>query len=130
MAKPAGRLTSAQNEILELVWQTQGAGATVTQIWEAIAARRSVTRTTVLNLVDRLEKRGWLRRKKVDGTFRYLATVDSATAGRMMAEEFVSEFFGGSASRLVTSLLGGKRLTPEEARRLRELLEMAAQESD
>jgi hypothetical protein len=41
----------------------------------------------------------------------------------MMAEGFVDDFFGGSASRLVVSLLGGKRLKPKEVQRLRKLLE-------
>ena len=42
---------------------------------------RQVTRTTVLNLVDRLEKRGWLARGKVDSVFCYrclLYTSDAA----------------------------------------------------
>jgi predicted transcriptional regulator len=126
--RPEGKLTHAQHEILEAVWATKDAGASVTEIWEAIAKSRSVTRTTVLNLVDRLEKRGWLRRKKADGAFRYLATVDAPTTARRMAEGFVDEFFGGSASDMVMSLLGGKRLTPQEAKRLRGLLDSAAQE--
>lgn len=127
MPNPEGKLTPAQHEILETVWAAQGRGATVTEIWEAIAEKRSITRTTILNLVDRLEKRGWLRRKKADGAFRYVAAVDAATTARRMAEGFIDEFFGGSASEMVMSLLGGKRLTPQEAQRLRKLLDTAAE---
>ncbi len=122
MPRPEGKLTPTQHEILEAVWATKDAGATVTQIWETIAASRSVTRTTVLNLVDRLEKRGWLRRNKSAGPFRYVATVDGPTTARRMTEGFIDEFFGGSASEMVMSLLGGKRLTAKEAQRLRRLL--------
>ena len=64
MGRPEGRLTPAQHEIMEIVWRTGEAGATVTEIWTAIAGSREVARTTVLNLVDRLEKRGWLKRRK------------------------------------------------------------------
>ena len=130
MVDPEGKLTPVQHEILETVWAAQGSGATVTQIWEAITLKRPVTRTTVLNLVDRLERRGWLKRKKGAGSIRYLAAIDRATTARMMAEGFVDEFFGGSASQLVMSLLGGKQLSAKEVQRLRKLLDEARSESD
>jgi predicted transcriptional regulator len=76
VANPDGKLTAVQHEILNVVWEAGAGGASVTAIWEAVAARRSVTRTTILNLVDRLVKRGWLRRANEQGTYRYLAAVD------------------------------------------------------
>ncbi len=42
------------------------------EVWNAIRAARDVSRTTVLNLVDRLEKRGWLKRRKDQGSFATL----------------------------------------------------------
>ena len=79
MVRPEGRLTAAQYEIMQLVWDAEG-GMTVTEIWERISATRSVARTTILNLVDRLEKRRWLKRRKCEGVFRYVAAVDRRSA--------------------------------------------------
>ena len=123
MARPEGTLTAAQHEILEVVWNSAPSGATVTEIWQAIAQRRKVTRTTVLNQVDRLEKRNWLARRKSRDGFRYWAVRTREQAARSLTEEFVDSFFGGSAADLVVSLLGSKRLKPTEVRRLRELLD-------
>ena len=123
MAIPKGTLTAAQHEILEVIWHAQDTGATVTEIWHAIGRQRDVTRTTVLNQVDRLEKRGWLRRKKHEDGFRYVATRSRDEAARGLAEEFVDSFFDGSASELVMSLLGSKKLKPAEIARLRDLLD-------
>ena len=123
MAKPQGTLTAAQHEILDVIWNRPSAGATVTDIWHAIGQQREVTRTTVLNQVDRLEKRGWLRRKKHEDGFRYVATLSRDQAARSMAEEFIDCFFGGSASELVMSLLGSKKLKRSEIARLRDLLD-------
>ena len=75
MPKPEGNLTPTQYEIMETVWQTGSAGATVAEIWQAIAEKRSVGRTTVLNLVDRLEKRRWLLRRSGQRASRYVAAV-------------------------------------------------------
>jgi predicted transcriptional regulator len=123
MGQPEGRLTPAQHEIMDAVWQAGETGATVTEIWAKVASSRDVTRTTVLNLVDRLEKRGWLKRRKRKGIYRYLPAVPKEAAARELAEEFVDDFFGGSAGELVMSLLGSKRLKKEDVLELRKRLD-------
>jgi BlaI family penicillinase repressor len=125
MPGPLGTLTPAQYEIMEVAWDAGEPGATVAEIWQAIGRRRSITRTTVLNLVDRLQKRGWLSRHQPNGTYRYVPTIDRETATRQLAREFVDEFFDGSASDLVLSLLGPGKCKPSEVERLRSLLDQA-----
>jgi predicted transcriptional regulator len=127
--KPDTALTATQHEILEVVWSF-AAGATVTEIWEAISARRAVTRTTILNLVDRLEKRRWLKRHKAEDGFRYMAAMDREATAHLLANEFVAGFFGGSASSLVMSLLGNKRVTAAELENLRRLLDAPSGKGD
>ena len=123
MTPPEGNLTPAQHEIMEAVWRRGKVGATVAEIWQDISAKRSVTRTTVLNQVDRLEKRRWLTRHQKDGTFRYTASVDRESAAEQLARDFVDDFFAGSAGNLVMSLLDARRLEPDDIRRLRHLLD-------
>ena len=118
---PDSTLTPVQFEILQVAWKN-AAGATIAEIWESVSAKRSVTRTTILNLVDRLTKRGWLARRKVEGVFRYTPTVDRETATREVAAECVDALFSGSASELVMSLVGSKRISPDEIEELRSLL--------
>jgi BlaI family transcriptional regulator, penicillinase repressor len=122
MKPPQGKLTPAQHEIMEFIWKAER-GATVAEIWEAVARSRSVTRTTVLNFIGRLHRRGWLKRAKVDNTFRYVATVSPDRVSDLAASGMVDDFFGGSASKLVMSLLRSKRLRPEEIERLRGLID-------
>ena len=122
---PDLNLTPVQFEIMQVAWATDD-GATVTDIWEAVAKSRDVARTTILNLVDRLEKRGWLSRRKVAGVFRYTPTVDRDTASAHVAGEFVDAFFSGSATELVMSLLGSKRISKGEVEQLRAILEQRA----
>ena len=120
---PQGNLTAAQYEILEAVWKHGKRGATVAEIWRSISAKRSVVRTTVLNLVDRLEKRDWLTREQSEGVYRYAASLNRKQTSALLASEFVDDFFGGSATNLVMSLLGSKRLAANDIQRLRHLLE-------
>ena len=94
---PEGQLTPVQFEIMEAIWAAGFGGATVAEIWQVISQRRSVARTTILNLVDRLEKRSWLRKEDTSDGIRFRARVSREAASAGLAGEFVSDFFGGSA---------------------------------
>jgi BlaI family transcriptional regulator, penicillinase repressor len=126
MPKPQGSLTSTQYEILDVVWSHGTAGATVAEIWQAFSAWRPVGRTTILNHVDRLEKRGWLIRRENDSPLRYVAALEREKAVALLTGDFVDGFFGGSVRDLMVSLLGSKRLKPMEIDQLRRMLESAS----
>ena len=127
MPGPKGSLTAAQYEIMAAVWEAGSAGVTVADIWQAIARTRALGRTTVLNQVDRLEKRGWLRRVPGDGSTRFQATISREEASRQLVAGFVSDYFQGSGVELVSALLGTEALTlsRSDVERLRKLLDQA-----
>ena len=122
MATPEGKLTPVQFEIMQLIWNS-AQGLTIGEIWDAIRAGRDVSRTTALNLVDRLEKRGWLKRRKDQGVYRYSAAVQRQSAEAQLAAEFVHEFFDGSAANLVMSLLGSQWISNADIQRLKKLMD-------
>ncbi len=95
MSELEGSITQAQHEILEVIWACEG-GATVAEVWQAISAKREVARTTILNQIDRLEARGWVKRHKSRAGNRYTATVSRDEASRNLVSDFVNAFFGGS----------------------------------
>ena len=122
MSEQEGTLTAAQFEILQLLWEAES-GLSVAEIWTKVCEGREVSRTTILNLVDRLEKRNWLQREKIGGVFRYQACVDRSTTEARLASEFVSEYFDGSTSSFVLSLLGSKKVSKSELARLKAILD-------
>jgi predicted transcriptional regulator len=127
MTAARGSLTAAQYEIMAAVWAAGSAGITIADIWQAIAADRALARTTVLNQVDRLEKRGWLRRLPGDGPTRFQATLSREDASQRLLAGFVSDFFQGSTVELVSALLGNDAfsLSKKDVDRLRKLLDQA-----
>lgn len=125
MAGMQGTLTASQHEIMRVVWAAGDEGITVADIWQQIAGAREIGRTTVLNQVDRLEKRGWLRRRDGAGVNRFVATTPRENADRRLAAEFVNDFFDGSAADLLSTLLGAAKLTRADVRRLRKLLDQS-----
>jgi predicted transcriptional regulator len=121
MQPPEGRLTPAQYEILEAIWDVGPPGATGLQIWERISKKRNVVISTTINLVNRLEARGWLNRVETDGPITFWPTLSRDQIEANVAEDFVECFFGGSASQLIMSLFGREKISPEEVQHLRKV---------
>jgi predicted transcriptional regulator len=126
MAKPNDELpalSEAQLEIMNVVWD--GGEVTVTDVWNVLAGRRPVARNTVLTLMDRLEKKGWLKRRADGQVHYYTAAAPRAdTLGRVV-HRLVDAAFAGSADALVLALLEGRGVSAEEARRIRKLIDTA-----
>ena len=124
MARPKDELpalSEAQLEIMHVVWD--GGEVTVTDVWTVLARRRPVARNTVLTLMDRLEKKGWLKRRADGQTHYYTAAVPRATTLGQLVRRLVDAAFAGSAEDLVLALLEGRGVSDEEARRIRRLID-------
>jgi BlaI family penicillinase repressor len=114
-------LSGAQIEIMNLVWAR--VETTVSDIWKALQLKRPVARTTVLTVMDRLEKKGWLTRHVVEQQHLYSAARSrEATLGGIV-EQLVETAFAGSAEELVVALLSGRGVSADEAKRIRALIE-------
>jgi predicted transcriptional regulator len=121
------QLSDAQLEILQIVWQLEE--VMVTEVWQKISARRPVARNTVLTVMDRLEKRGWLSKRSIGNTHLYRAAVSEKATLAGLVRRFVDSAFGGSSGALVMSLLEGAGVSPEEARRIRRRIDEAGEKS-
>src|SRR4029077_20220728 len=126
MAKPKDELpalSEAQLEIMHVVWD--GGAVTVTDVWNVLARRRPVARNTVLTLMERLEKKGWLTRRADGQAHSYTAVVPRAATLGQVVHRLVDAAFAGSAEALVLALLEGRGVSEEEASRIRELIDTA-----
>ena len=108
---------------MEIVWA--GSEVTVTDVWAVLSQRRPVARNTILTLMDRLEKKGWLTRRAEGQTHLYKAAAPRAATQRNLVHRLVDAAFAGSAEGLVLALLEGRGVSEEEARRIRQLIDKA-----
>jgi len=132
MREPKGSLTAAQYEIMDAVWNAGAEGISVADIWQAISQARAIGRTTVLNQVDRLEKRGWLKRLPGAGPTKFRAVLAREDASRQLVSGFVADYFQGRTVDLVSALLGDQagELTKKDVDRLRMLLDRARRDKE
>lgn len=122
-----GTLTSAQYEIMNVVWPQGNCGATIGHIWRDVAELRDVTRTTVANQVERLVQRGWLERRAAKKTQkgtgnRYLATTSRRRTAMDMAKNVVDIYFDGSATDFIMNFLKSRRPSANNVRQLKMML--------
>lgn len=115
-----GDLTPAQLELMQLVWERGEISAI--DAHAALASKRSVAPTTVMTLLQRLEKRGWLAHRVLGRAHVYRATRDRKRSIGAILTRLRDVVFGGSTESLVASLLDVGDISADEIRRLKKRL--------
>jgi len=113
-------LSDSQLEIMQVVWE--GHEVTVSQVWKALSERRQVARNTVLTLMERLAKKGWLNRRADGHLHHYSPAVSRERTLGDLVRGLLDRAFAGSAEDLMLALVDARGLTEEEARRIREII--------
>jgi predicted transcriptional regulator len=87
------------------------------------AAERGLARTTVLTVLERLRKKGYLTRSRQEGLFHYSPQVPPSEVLQGLVRQFIEKTLAGSVSPLVAYLVRVKRLSDEELADLQRLVE-------
>ena len=95
-------LAPLELECLSVLWPL-GEG-TVRDIHRALAASRPRAYTTVMTIMDRLEQKGIVARRKVGRAFLYEPKLSAEEARLKAVEKIVDGFFNGSSEALVAHL--------------------------
>jgi predicted transcriptional regulator len=122
--KKALALTDRQFAALHVLWE-QGP-LTVRQLMEHLAGGDTQPYTTVLGLLQNMEKAGLVTHQEEGQTYRYAAAVSRRAATGVLLRDFVQRFFRGSAEELVLGLVDVRQLSPKELRAIETKLRKAA----
>ena len=124
MENDSSPLTDAQREIMQVVW-TRGE-VTVSEVRDELAGQqRELARNTVQTMMVRLEERGWLRHREQGRTFVYSAARPRAASLGAKVSQMVDRLFAGSPEDLMTALIEYRGLSPDEAERIRRMIDEA-----
>ncbi len=116
-------LSDAQREIMEIVWNRGEVSAV--EVREILAKKRELAKNTVRTLLDRMERKGWLKHREEGRTYLYSAAQPREASIGQKVVEMVEHVCGGSAEELVTALLDYRGLTADELKRIRAMLDEA-----
>ena len=87
------------------------------------AETRGLARTTVLTVMERLRKKGYLQRKKVGGLYHYSPRLPKGELLQNLTHDFVERVLEGSLSPFVAYLAETENLGDEELDKLKELVD-------
>jgi predicted transcriptional regulator len=126
-----------EQELQVLRFVTDNAPVTVRETVARWGEPRGLARTTILTVMERLRKKGFLtRRPAPGGAFAYLPAQNKTDLLQSLVHDFVEKTLGGSLTPFVAYLADAKNLSDAELAELRHLvaslenLSETAQETD
>lgn len=107
--KPRATLAPQELEIMKVVWARRS--ATVRDVYEELRARRRIAYTTVMTMMNILERKGHLKKRAEGRSFVYQPARPKRQVVGAMVREFLDRVFGGAAEPLLVQLVQDRRLT-------------------
>ena len=116
-------LGDLQRQVLETVWKL--GEANVAQVRDELlaAGRSEIAYTTVLTVLQKLGRAGWLQHRAEKRVYWWRATRSRHEADSNTARALIRRVFGGDPLRLFQHLLEDENLSDEDLRSLRALIE-------
>jgi len=121
------RLGRSEAEVLRYI--ANHCPTTVREAADHFAVTKGNTKTTILNMMERLREKGFLVRETVDGLYRYSPSQPAATILRDLVRDFVDEMLGGSLEPFAAYLAEKPKVSDGEIARLRETIALLETET-
>jgi BlaI family penicillinase repressor len=118
--KPKNTISDAEAEVLQALWASDGP-ATTAEICKAVETRTGWDRSTVRTLIRRLVDKGAVEEMKLE-VLSYRPSLTEEDYRRTQTDSFLERHYGGSARRLVASLVENNALTEDDIAALRDFL--------
>ena len=115
------RPTDSELEILTVLWSI--GPATVRDVHNVIARRRTAQYSTVLKFMQIMAEKGLVRRDETQRAHIYEAARPREWTQRQLAGDLLERAFSGSAKALLMGALSARKATKEELAGLRKLLD-------
>jgi BlaI family transcriptional regulator, penicillinase repressor len=114
------RLGRVQLRIMQVLWQRRR--VTAKEITETLNADEAIAHSTVQTLLRGLETKGAVGHDIEGRTFLFFPLVREGQVARSVTRELVDRVFGGSVSETVAYLLKNEKVSPEELKEIRRLV--------
>ncbi|MCM1054586.1 MAG: BlaI/MecI/CopY family transcriptional regulator [Bacteroides sp.] len=117
---PVKKLPDAEFEIMKAVWNSEEPVTTpaLTEKLKRLLPNKDWKQQTVMTMLVRLEKKGFLRSEKNGKERLYYSSVSEEEYMKIEAKSFADRFNGSSFSRLVKALNGGEKISEEDIEEL------------
>ena len=115
------RLGSLQKAVMEAVWRL--GEATVQQVRDHLEREPMPAYTTVLSVMQKLEKAGWLTHRALGRSYMYIPSRSREQAGASSLRTFIERVFSGDRLLMFQQLLAEDDLSEEDLKSLEMMIE-------
>ena len=114
------RFGRVQLRIMQVLWEKGRANAR--EITDALNKVKPIAHSTVQTLLRKIEAKGAIDHDIDDRTFIFYPLVKSEKVTQNALRDFVDRIFAGSPGGLVSYLIKNENISPEELKKIRELI--------
>jgi predicted transcriptional regulator len=111
-------LTDREADVMRVLWDH--GPSSVAEVREALSDRLAYT--TVLTILRVLEGKGYVDHEQEGKGYRYFADVPEQAAQKSAVQHLTSKLFKGSSELLFAHLVAEQKLSAEQIRRIKKLL--------
>jgi BlaI family transcriptional regulator, penicillinase repressor len=114
-------LGALQKAVMEILWEL--GEATVGQVRDRLQREPQPAYTTILSVMQKLEKAGWLSHRAEGRSYVYLPTRSRDEAGTSTLRTFIDRVFRGDPLLLFQHLLEDEELSDRDLSSLRKMID-------
>jgi BlaI family penicillinase repressor len=115
------QISDAEWVVMEVLWRT--ASATAADVIAGLADSSDWNHRTIRTLVTRLVEKGALEARTAGHRYVYRPLVTREKCVRLESRSFLDKVFAGDAAELLLHFAKDSKMTPEQIKRLRQLLD-------
>ncbi|MHA4811063.1 BlaI/MecI/CopY family transcriptional regulator [Flavitalea flava] len=119
--------TKSELEILQVLWEH--GPSPVRFVMEELNKKRELNYTAVLRLMQLMTDKGILKRDKSQMQHVYLVVEEEKKTKEHLLDKFLDTLYNGSAASLMMQLVGNKKATKEDLKKIKTLLDKLEKES-
>jgi len=127
-ARDIDQLGDLQAAVMDVLWER--GEATVKDVLDALPADPAPAYTTVLTILQKLTKAGWVTHRSLGRSYVYTPLCSRDEAGRSAIRRFVDKVFAGDRVLAFQQLISESPLEDEELDTLRAMIETRRKEQD
>ena len=116
------QLPTASQELQFLRFVASRGPVSSAQVAEELGTPLGLTRSSVLTVMERLRRKGHLRRRRTDGVYHYSSTIPFDRLMRATVGQFVERTLGGSVLPFASWLSERVEVSEEELTELRQMV--------
>lgn len=94
-------LGNLEQKVMEIIWEMKK--CTIRDVWQKLSKDKKIAYTTTATIIQRLQNKGLLERRRVGISFEYLPKVSQNTYTKNLARSFLKRFFTSFGEVAITS---------------------------